>query len=56
MVRVHRVKDDLGLESIAGEDESCLLLVSTSEQLQSLNVSSVGGVGSSLKKIKDGVP
>lgn len=46
------VKEDLGLESIAGEDESCLLLVSTSEQLQSLNVSSVG---SSLKKNKDGV-
>jgi hypothetical protein len=56
MVRVHGVKEDLGLESIAGEDESCLLLVSTSEQLQSLNVSSVGGVGSSLKKNKDGVP
>ncbi|KAH8491666.1 hypothetical protein H0E87_023693, partial [Populus deltoides] len=37
MVRVHGVKEDLGLESIAGEDESCLLLISTSEQLQSLN-------------------
>ncbi|KAL9342182.1 hypothetical protein Peur_065507 [Populus x canadensis] len=29
MVRVHGVKEDLGLESIAGEDESCLLLIST---------------------------
>jgi hypothetical protein len=33
----------LGFESTAREDESCLLLVSPSEQLEALNASSVGG-------------
>lgn len=48
IVRVHGVKEGLGLESSP-------FLSPTSEQLQTLNASSMGGLSSSPKNNKDGV-
>lgn len=47
-MRVHGVKEGLGLESSS-------FLSPTTEQLQTLNASSMGGLSSSPKNNKDGV-